>query len=254
MWKNSPLVILISAVAIAFGLGWVSSIAWTDAPSGGGAEAEGLSVRMISLKETNRMYEVRMEYPQFSEASNEFNGKIRDFAEGRLQEFKANIEGNWKARQDTLPEGVPREEFPEIPFVFFVSWDSEQLNAEYASLVIRVDAFEGGANMRQDLRTFNYSFKEAREVALSELFPEEGENYLQKISKYARSSLVSDLNYTYEGGVPTEMIETGTMPDLENFKNFTFNDGSVIFYFPKYQVAPGAAGEQKVIMPRVITR
>lgn len=254
MWKASPLVILISAIAIAFGLGWVSSIAWTEEPRNMNNFVKGLSMHIVSLKETNRMYEVRMEYPQFSGASNEFNGKIAEFAEGRLREFKENIEGNWKARQDTLPEDIPREEFPEIPFVFFVSWDSEQLNADYASLVVRIDAFEGGANFRQDLRTFNYDFKKAREVALSELFPEEGERYLEKISKYSRSSLVSDLNYTYEGGVPAEMIETGTMPDLENFKNFTFNDGSVIFYFPKYQVAPGAAGEQKVIMPRVVTR
>jgi len=38
------------------------------------------------------------------------------------------------------------------------------------------------------------------------------------------------------------MIEQGTKPTQENFKDFNFTYNSLIIYFQKYQVAPGAAG------------
>ncbi len=70
-------------------------------------------------------------------------------------------------------------------------------------------------------------------------------DYLKKIANFAKQSLVGSL-----GQDDVEMIEAGTKPTNENFKNFVFNDDMVLLYFEKYQVAPGVAGEQKVFVPR----
>jgi hypothetical protein len=248
---NRSSLIIVLAAAIAFGLGSFSSALWSKGDSSS-TQKEGLSMRVVSLRESkNRFYETRIEYPQFENASREWNESIAETVNAHFKEFQNNIEENWKARQDTLPEGEPKPEFPEMPYLFVVTWDSEQLNEDFVSFVLRIDSFEGGANLRQEVQTFNYDFKSSQPVSLASLFPEEGEQYLSKISKYTRASLVSDLN-EFSGGVPAEMIESGTEPVFENFKNFTFNDQAVIFYFPKYQVAPGSFGEQKVVLPRVV--
>lgn len=247
--NRSPLIILL-AVAIAFGLGSLSSALWVN-EAGNGTKIEGVSVRVISLRESGRFYETRIEYPQFEEASREWNKSISDVVEVHFLEFKKNIGESWKARQETLPQGVEKSEFPEMPYLFVATWDAEQLNENSVSFILRIDSYEGGANLRQEIQTFNYDFTLSQSVSLTSLFPEEGEQYLSKISKFARLALVSDLN-AFSGDASTEMVESGTEPLWENFKNFTFNDQAVIFYFPKYQVAPGSFGEQKIVLPRVI--
>jgi len=48
-------------------------------------------------------------------------------------------------------------------------------------------------------------------------------------------------------GYVKEMIDMGTEPKEDNFKNFTISQDKIItIYFPQYQVAPYAAGEQKI--------
>jgi hypothetical protein len=42
------------------------------------------------------------------------------------------------------------------------------------------------------------------------------------------------------------MIEGGTDPTEENYKEFTFDADSITLYFQRYQVAPGAAGSIEI--------
>ena len=43
-----------------------------------------------------------------------------------------------------------------------------------------------------------------------------------------------------------QMIENGTNPTEENYRNFSFKYNSLTIYFQQYQVAPGAMGEVTV--------
>ena len=215
----------------------------------------GIEMSVVEIREVeNKLYNVVVEYPQFDSASDEFNNSIKQVIEERVVEFKKIVEENWLARQETLPQGVEREEFPQAPYLFSGEWNSEQLNNRYASFILRFHSYEGGANTRQTIKTFNYDFMKNKPVELTDLFPEEGDNYLDKISKNARNSLILNLNSITSGEAPTDMIISGTEPELKNFENFVFNDQVVTFYFPKYQVGPGALGEQNITIPRVITK
>lgn len=198
---------------------------------------------------SNRLYRIDIEYPQFDRASMEFNRSIEEYVTTSLVEFKTAAEENWKARQDTMPTGQPKAEYPEMPFTFSAAWMPKQINERYISIIVRIDSYEGGAHGRQELRTFNYDVAQGRAVVLADLFPE-GSNYLGKVSKYARERLTEELMVASEGRLEETMLMEGTAPTKDNFKNFTFDDNVIDLYFPKYQVAPGAFGEQHVIIWR----
>jgi len=205
-----------------------------------------LQSSIVSIKDSsNKLYTIDAEYPQFVGVSAAFNSEIADFVNGNISDFKQASAENWQARENTLPAGEPKQEFPDQPFYFDSNWEPEQLNQDHISFVDRFYEFVGGANENQNLKTFNYDVKNGSNVALVDLFPDVPD-YLQKISDFVRSSLSSQLDAASNGNVQTDMLDQGTEPTLDNFSNFVFNDSVVTFYFPKYQVAPGVFGEQSV--------
>jgi len=209
-----------------------------------------LGTSIVSVKENTKLYTVDAEYPQFAGVSDSFNKSIADFAEGNISDFKSASAENWQARQDTTPAGEPKQEFPPQPFYLSFNWEPEQLNQTSISFIARFAEYVGGANEIQNLKSFNYDLKNQKEVALADLFPGVPD-YLNKISDIVRSDLISALDAASGGHTSMEMLNQGTEPVLENFSNFVFNTQTVIFYFPKYQVAPGVFGEQNVPVSRM---
>lgn len=210
------------------------------------------SLRIVAVHDnTSPMYTIAMEYPQFDMASSDFNGEIVKWANTSLADFKKNSVDNWKGRQDTIPAGQPKEKYPSSPFTFSITWEPKQINANFISIIVRMDSYDGGANGRQELKTFNYDVVGKKEMTLADLFPG-NVGYLGKVSKYAHDRLTEDPTLSGDGGgdIVANMISDGTAPTSENFSNFMFNDDVIDLYFPKYQVAPGVYGEQHVIMPR----
>lgn len=210
------------------------------------------SMRIVAVRDnTNQLYTIAIEYPQFDGASDAFNREISGWVDAMLSDFKKNSEDNWKGRQDTAPPGQKKEQFPSSPFTFAITWESKQINPSAISIIVRMDSYDGGANGRQELKTFNYDGVNKKDVSLADLFPKNA-GYLGKVSKYAHDRLVEDLASSGDGSgdILGSMISDGTAPTEGNFSNFMFNDDVIDFYFPKYQVAPGVYGEQHIIMPR----
>lgn len=242
---------MVAVGVVTFVLGMIVS------PKGVGAPAEIAdkktnSVHIVSVRDkTNPLYVITMEYPQFDMANDTFNAKIAEWVNSELSDFKKNSADNWKGRQDTTPPGQSKEAYPSTPFTFAITWEPEQINPNFISVIIRMDSYEGGANGRQELKTFNYDVTGKRDMTLADLFPGD-RGYLGKVSKYAHDRLTEDPTLSADGGgdIVANMISDGTAPTVENFGNFVFNDDVIDIYFPKYQVAPGVYGEQHVLMPR----
>ena len=90
--------------------------------------------------------------------------------------------------------------------------------------------------------------------ALADLFTNQP-NYLQKISDFCIADLTKQLTKAL-GNLDGTTIQDGAGPKAENFQYFLINpstssgQATITFYFPKYQVAFGAAGYFKVIYPK----
>lgn len=203
--------------------------------------AGSINVEVVTTAESTDLYTVRAEHPRF-ESLPGLTTEIDSFVEGAIEQFTKTVKENDQARRDTA---TPGENVADFVYSLSISWKPAQINSRYVSLILHLDAFEGGANLRQEARTFNYDVQAKRAVTLSDLFPGEP-GYLERVSTYTRQVLEGNLG---ENTTP-DFLNEGTKPTLGSFEWFTFTDEFITFTFPKYQVAPGAAGEQTVTMPR----
>ena len=89
--------------------------------------------------------------------------------------------------------------------------------------------------------TLNYDLGQGRELALSDLFLPNS-NYLEAISKYCIAELSRQ---PFFEGPFTE----GAQSTPENYRNWNITPAGLMITFDEYQVAPYAAGPQKVIVP-----
>lgn len=196
---------------------------------------EETCVNIKSIKEETKLYKLSVEYPTFSDEG--LNNEIEGDVNKMIADFKKQSTENWSERKQN---DVATPDYPEQPFDLFISWTSQQMNSKYVSFKLSMDYFTGGANFAQEIKTYNYDMVNKKPVMLAELF--KNSDYLARVADFAKKDLTSQ-------GL-TDMFEEGISAKPENFKNFTFDDNTITFYFPKYQVAPGAYGEQKVVMGR----
>lgn len=251
MNKKTTIAVIVTAV-IALALGTQIPRLFPVAPTSDSRQARSnseLPMTIMSLNEATKLYSIRGEYSQFTSVTRSLSAAIANDINIRIAEFKKNATENWKARQDTTPAGQSKEEYPTTPFDFIVTWEPKQLNARTISLIVRIYAYEGGAHGDSELQAYNYDIRTGNPISLASLFPDDP-NYLLTISKATYNQLLQDLTTVSNGNVAMDMLRDGTRPTPDNFKYFTFDNHVIDLYFPKYQVAPGAFGEQKVTLSR----
>jgi len=92
---------------------------------------------------------------------------------------------------------------------------------------------------------------EKKEIHIND-FLGSSQEALEKISEISAQDIMSQLQSMGWKEVDNlkGMVNQGTAPVLENFKNFNFNNYNLIIYFQRYQVAPGAAGSLTVTISR----
>ena len=210
-----------------------------------------LPVNIESIQESDSFFSIHAEYPQFETADPDFNGEIAILISGKIDSFGKESRDNWKARLDATPADKTAPKNPEQPFEFIASWQAAQLNNECLSLVIRIYYFSGGAHGNEEIHTFNYDMLRKKKIGIEDFFvsPEEA---LKKVSKISAEDITAQLQsseWKMDENLK-EMIDQGTAPVFDNFKSFNFNGYSLILYFQKYQVAPGAAGSLTVTISR----
>jgi len=89
--------------------------------------------------------------------------------------------------------------------------------------------------------TLNYDLGQGRELALGDLFLPNS-NYLEVISRYCIVELSKQP--FFEGP-----FMDGAQPTVENYRNWTLSPDGITITFDTYQVGPGAAGPQQVVVP-----
>jgi hypothetical protein len=100
---------------------------------------------------------------------------------------------------------------------------------------------DGAAHPGSYSMTMNYDLGRGRELTLGDLFLP-GSNYLEAISEYCIAKL--SRQPFFDGA-----FTTGANPTAENYRNWNITPEGLMFTFDTYQVAPGAAGPQTVVVP-----
>jgi len=210
-----------------------------------------LPVNIQSIQESDSFFRVQAEYPQFQTAGPDFNQEIATLISGKINSFKEESRDNWKARLDTMPADKPLPKGPQQPFEFIASWEAPQLNNKYLSLVIKIYYFSGGAHGNEEIWAFNYDMLQKKKIGIEDFF-DSPQQALKKISQISAQDITSQLQSRgwKEDDNLKEMVNQGTAPVFENFKNFNFDTHNLIIYFQRYQVAPGAVGSLTVTISR----
>jgi hypothetical protein len=203
-------------------------------------QSDAIAVKVHTIEETTDLYELHVEYPQFTKVDEEFNEKIQEIVNNSVDSFKKEA-----LSQDVILSSPSNQPI----FLYTLGWTSAQINNEIISFVIEVSHFTGGAHGSRELYTFSYNVKEDREITLSEVFSNTP-RYLDRVAQYVMSDLKAQLTAQSGGEPNAKMLYDGASPDLTNYSHFTIGPGEMItFYFEEYQVAAYAAGQQKVVMP-----
>jgi len=75
---------------------------------------------------------------------------------------------------------------------------------------------------------------------------------LDKLSKMAQDQVLAQLQSSgmEMNDLLAQMVQEGTKPVLENYRNFTFGSDKLTLYFEQYQAAPGSAGMITVVFSK----
>ena len=100
-----------------------------------------------------------------------------------------------------------------------------------------------------DIVANNYDRSTGYPLLLEDLFVDPDLAVLQ-FSKAARRVLAEPDEGSEDGaGIPDEMLMAGTEPVEDNFRTFIVIPSGIRLHFQPYQVAPWAAGAQRVFIP-----
>jgi len=97
---------------------------------------------------------------------------------------------------------------------------------------------DGAAHPGLNSVTLNYNLGQGKELALADLFLPNS-NYLETISNYCIAELSKQPFFD-------SSFAAGAEPTLENYRNWNITPDGLLITFDEYQVAPYAAGPQKV--------
>lgn len=239
--KNLIILIVILIIAIAAVVGFfiyknLFSNRWDVRPS--------ITIQDEQITDDTKPFIIKIVYPQIV-GLDDFNQKAKTTVDKEINDFKVNSLANDAAVKEIDPVNYakyPRE------YELDIDYDKGQIDNDVVSVVFNVYNFEGGAHGASYFIPLNYDVKLKKEIALADLFLADA-GLLQKISDYCIKDLTKQITEKL-GSTEGTWIQDGAGPKEENFQFFLINKNNIVFYFPQYQIAYGAAGDFRVVMPR----
>lgn len=164
-----------------------------------------------------------------------FNDLVLSLVQEEASKFKKQV-------ADDMPAGLPKTSIKNDMNIDFstsaVSADENPL----LSIRFAIEGYVAGmAHPYQYHRTLTFDLYNGQEIQLASLFNPDS-NYLAVIAEYCKESLSKKLK-------DTQMIEAGTAPTAENYKNWNINPLGILITFDQAQVAPRVYGTQTVLVP-----
>ena len=192
---------------------------------------------------------IHIEYPSFGFA--QVDADIRSWVTGIANAFASHLDLNSQLLADEngdnaakigLNDGLTSKSRP--AFELWGSYSISRPSDAAVSITFEIWNYVGTDQGNLDILTLNYSLITGQRLAFMDLF-EKPETALELMSHWSREKLLPRLG----ASLRIRMLNDGTAPLVENFSSLTLTPDGICINFQPYQVAPGAAGIQKVEMP-----
>ena len=188
---------------------------------------------------------IHIDYP--SVGSPAVDADIRAWVTGIANAFEAHLDLSRPdlpaaAVHDVMEADGATDERP--AFELWGSYSISRPSDAAISITFEIWNYTGTSQGNLDILTLNYSLLTGQRLAFMDLF-EKPEAALALMSDWSRKELAPRLGATTRPAV----LEAGTAPLVENFSSLTLTPEGICINFQPYQVAPWAAGVQKVEMP-----
>lgn len=162
----------------------------------------------------------------------------------RVQAFNQQVNGFVTNEADVF-----RKNFQQLPITAYSNGSSLDVTYTLISQIGDLWSFkfdfsfysDGAAHPGLNSTTLNYDLGQGRELVLSDLFLPNS-NYLEVIANYCTAELMKQ-------PYSDSFFLDGAKPTLENYRNWNITPDGLLITFDTYQVAPGAAGPQTVVVP-----
>lgn len=162
----------------------------------------------------------------------------------RVQAFNQQVNGFVTYEVDVF-----RQNFQQLPITAYSNGSSLDVTYTLISQIGDLWSFkfdiafysDGAAHPGLNSTTLNYDLGQGRELVLSDLFLPNS-NYLEVIANYCTAELMKQ-------PYSDSFFLDGAKPTLENYRNWNITPDGLLITFDTYQVAPGAAGPQTVMVP-----
>lgn len=186
-----------------------------------------LSVTESSKQIRKEGYEVDFKFPVTG------SKKIND-------EIQRNVDDLISSFEEQAQEFLPNT-FEDRDYTFIANYESH-LGAEYNTFVFLMSIDFGGAHPNHFYKTLTFDGDE-NVVSLENILTKKFGNTdsINKISEISRQRISSKLGENTN----KEMLEDGTEPAFDNFKNFYIEGETIVFLFEPYAVAPYAYSTQE---------
>ena len=196
-----------------------------------------LGVTSIRSLPGNDIYQADMDIPEIA-GEPELNALINNQINSWYDEFISDAELNSQIAKEYGQ-----------PFTFENQWKVPLNNEDCTSVLLTAYQFTGGANGIDYMASFTWNKITQKIMPLESFLPlVMTEPSLESLAQICRKELTAALSAENDSNLQ-QMILAGTEPVAENYQIFTISDAGLTIYFQKYQVAPGSAGTQAVLIP-----
>jgi hypothetical protein len=197
-------------------------------------------------------YKLNLKYPKFDFGPEALMG-LRGVA-GDMNTYIDTLEKSWiKGFKENLNYFTYDTAFNEMTSELVTDYKTAYLMNSFVSVELSCYEFIAGtAHPNYFTQTYNYDFN-AGVLSFADLFKKDSTNkdsYLKFVSDYCRKTLIEQQKEAGADPV-SDMIDEGTKPVADNYKNFLVDDKGITIIFNPYQAGPYAVGEQRVFIPKI---
>ncbi|AHM58219.1 hypothetical protein EAL2_808p07160 (plasmid) [Peptoclostridium acidaminophilum DSM 3953] len=175
------------------------------------------------------------------------NENVQKLINDMLEDAGIKFVNNLEQQSKEALEYAKTAGYDYIPYYAGITFEEKFNRNGILSLYVVYDQYTGGAHGSHDDITYNFDLATGEIIPLSELFNEDY-NYAATIDKNITAQ-IEKMNKQYRD----EAIKNGENPDdayapysgfngIANDQQYYIKGGSIVIYFPLYEIAPYAAG------------